>query len=136
MNIVRTPDSRFETLPDFPFEPHYAEVPTLPAPFWLRNSALATPDVSFDPLIEGLHERAANPTERVAVLHEGAWMDIDGDGTDRSGNPDFLTLDEPSPAGAFAYNTVLANVRKSELVHRPGWDQLATARSHVFRRDQ
>lgn len=29
MNIVRTPDSRFETLPDFPFEPHYAEVPTL-----------------------------------------------------------------------------------------------------------
>ena len=72
----------------------------------------------------------------VAVLHEGAWMDIDGDGTDRSGNPDFLTLDEPSPAGAFAYNTVLANVRKSELVHRPGWDQLATARSHVFRRDQ
>jgi haloalkane dehalogenase len=29
VNIVRTPDSRFETLPDFPFEPHYAEVPTL-----------------------------------------------------------------------------------------------------------
>ncbi|MCB1268158.1 MAG: haloalkane dehalogenase, partial [Microthrixaceae bacterium] len=29
MNIVRTPDSRFEALPDFPFEPHYAEVPTL-----------------------------------------------------------------------------------------------------------
>lgn len=29
MNIVRTPDSRFETLPDFPYEPHYAEVPTL-----------------------------------------------------------------------------------------------------------
>ncbi len=29
MNIVRTPDSRFEALPDFPYEPHYAEVPTL-----------------------------------------------------------------------------------------------------------
>ena len=29
MNIVRTPDSRFGALPDFPFEPHYAEVPTL-----------------------------------------------------------------------------------------------------------
>ena len=28
MNIVRTPDSRFDALPDFPFEPHYAEVPT------------------------------------------------------------------------------------------------------------
>jgi anaerobic dimethyl sulfoxide reductase subunit A len=43
----------------------------------------------------------------VAVLHEGAWMDLDENGVDRSGNPDFLTLDEPSPAGAFAYNTVL-----------------------------
>ena len=72
----------------------------------------------------------------VAVLHEGAWMDIAEDGTDRSGNPDFLTLDEPSPAGAFAYNTVLASIRKTDLVHRPGWDQLATARSHIFRRDQ
>ncbi len=71
----------------------------------------------------------------VAVLHEGAWMDIAEDGSDRAGNPDFLTLDEPSPAGAFAYNTVLADIKKTELVHRPGWDQLATARSHVFRRD-
>jgi len=71
----------------------------------------------------------------VAVLHEGAWMDIDENGVDRAGNPDFLTLDEPSPAGAFAYNTVLCNIRKSDLQHRPGWDKLATARSHVFRRD-
>ena len=72
----------------------------------------------------------------VAVLHEGAWMDLDAKGVDRAGNPDFLTLDEPSPAGAFAYNTVLADIRKTDLAHRPGWDQLATARSHIFRRDQ
>ncbi len=71
----------------------------------------------------------------VMVLHEGAWMDLDENGVDRSGNPDFLTLDEPSPAGAFAYNTILVNVQKTDLVHKPGWDQLATARSHVFRRD-
>ena len=71
----------------------------------------------------------------VAVLHEGAWMDIDENGVDRGGNPDFLTLDEPSPAGAFAYNTVLVNLKKSDLEHRPGWDRLATSRSHVFRRD-
>ncbi|MFB2594532.1 molybdopterin-dependent oxidoreductase [Paracoccus sp. p4-l81] len=71
----------------------------------------------------------------VAVLHEGAWMDIDENGVDRAGNPDFLTLDEPSPAGAFAYNTILVNIGKTDLAHRPGWDQLATARSHVFRRD-
>ena len=29
METVRTPDDRFVDLPDFPFEPHYAEVPTL-----------------------------------------------------------------------------------------------------------
>ncbi|MGL4185835.1 MAG: molybdopterin-containing oxidoreductase family protein, partial [Thiotrichaceae bacterium] len=33
----------------------------------------------------------------VMVLHEGAWMDLDENGVDRAGNPDFLTLDEPSP---------------------------------------
>ncbi|MCB1801810.1 MAG: molybdopterin-dependent oxidoreductase, partial [Gammaproteobacteria bacterium] len=71
----------------------------------------------------------------VAVIHEGAWIDLDDNGVDRSGNPDMLTLDEPSPAGSFAYNTVLCDIRKTELEHRPGWDRLATARSHVFRRD-
>jgi len=71
----------------------------------------------------------------VAVLHEGVWMDLDKNGVDRAGNPDFLTLDEPSPAGAFAYNTILVNVKKTQLEHRPGWDSLVTARSIVFRRD-
>jgi len=71
----------------------------------------------------------------VVVLFEGAWMDLDGKGVDRAGNPDFLTLDEPSPAGAFAYNTILCNVKKTDLDHRPGWDVEATARSVVFRRD-
>ncbi len=71
----------------------------------------------------------------VLVLFEGAWMDLDENGVDRAGNPDFLTLDEPSPAGAFAYNTVLANIRKTQLDHRPVWDKLATARSYLFRRD-
>ncbi len=71
----------------------------------------------------------------VLVVYEGAWMDLDENGVDRAGNPDFLTLDEPSPAGSFAYNTILANVKKSNLEHKPGWDRLATSRSHVFRRD-
>ncbi len=73
----------------------------------------------------------------VVVVYEGAWMDLDEDGWDRAGNPDFLTLDEPSPAGGFAYNTILVNLRKATegRTHRPGWDRLATARSHVFRRD-
>ena len=71
----------------------------------------------------------------VMVLHEGAWMDLDENGVDRAGIPYFLTLDEPRPAGAFAYNTVLVNVQKTDLEHKPGWDKLATARSHVFRRD-
>jgi hypothetical protein len=65
----------------------------------------------------------------VLVLHEGAWMDLDENGVDRSGNPDFLTLDEPSPAGAFTYNNAMVNIKKSDLEHRPGWDQLATSRA-------
>ncbi|MBJ6611393.1 MAG: molybdopterin-dependent oxidoreductase [Candidatus Thiothrix moscowensis] len=71
----------------------------------------------------------------VLVVYEGAWIDLDENGIDRAGNPDMLTLDEPSPAGSFAYNTVLCNIRKTDLAHKPGWDRLATARSHVFRRD-
>ena len=70
----------------------------------------------------------------VVVLFEGAWMDLAKDGTDRSGNPDFLTLDQPSPAGAFAYNTILVDFKKTNLDHRPGWDTQATSRSMVFRR--
>ncbi len=77
-------------------------------------------------------------TERVmpgvVIVYEGAWLDLDAQGVDRSGNPDVLTLDQPSPAGAFAYNTILVNLRKTDLNHRPGWDQLATSRTHVFRR--
>lgn len=72
----------------------------------------------------------------VVVLHEGAWMDCDKNGVDRAGNPDFLTKDTPSPAGAFAYNTVLCNVRKTTLEHRPGWDSVATSRAYIFRRDR
>ncbi|MEC8018988.1 MAG: haloalkane dehalogenase, partial [Actinomycetota bacterium] len=26
MQVVRTPDERFEALPDFPFAPHYVEI--------------------------------------------------------------------------------------------------------------
>lgn len=81
----------------------------------------------------------AYATERcmpgVVVIYEGVWMDIDENGVDRAGNPDFLTLDEPSPAGAFAYNTILVAIRKTDLAHRPGWDKLGTARAHVFRRN-
>jgi len=48
----------------------YADAPTLPAPFWLRNTGLARHDASFDALIGGLAERAADPAQRVAALHE------------------------------------------------------------------
>ncbi len=70
----------------------------------------------------------------VLVLHEGAWLDM-VDGVDRAGNPDVLTKDDPSPAGAFAYNTVLCNIRKTDLDHHPGWDKTVTARAAKWRRD-
>ena len=74
-------------------------------------------------------------TPGVLALHEGAWMDLDENGVDRAGNPDFLTDDNPSPAGAFTYNNAMVNLRKTDLAHRPGWDVLAASKSHVFRRD-
>jgi transglutaminase-like putative cysteine protease len=48
----------------------YAETPSLPPPFWLRNTGMARHDASFDPLIDSLNERAAESTQRVMVLHE------------------------------------------------------------------
>ena len=48
----------------------YGDTPTLPAPFWLRNTGIARHDASFDLVIEGLAERAADPAARVAALHE------------------------------------------------------------------
>jgi anaerobic dimethyl sulfoxide reductase subunit A len=49
-------------------------------------------------------------------LFEGAWMDIDKNGVDRAGNPDFLTPTMPSPAGAFAYNNA-----SWSMIARPTW---------------
>ncbi len=101
-------------------------------------------DIKTGDAVEVYNERGktivpAYVTERcmpgTAVLYEGAWMDIDENGVDRSGNPDVLTLDEPSPAGAFAFNTILVDIRKTDLEHHAGWDRVATSRSHVYRRD-
>ncbi len=79
----------------------------------------------------------ARVTERimpgVVAVHEGVWMDLDPDGVDMAGNPDLLTIDRPSPAGAFAYNTVLCDIRKSERVYRPGWDNLTSSESSRYR---
>ena len=104
-----------------------------------KRLGIATGDI-----VEAWNDRGrtiapAYVTERcmpgVVVLHEGAWIDIDKNGVDRSGNPDMLVDDDPSPAGAFPYNTILCNVKKTDIEHRPGWDSQMTARSAVFRRD-
>jgi transglutaminase-like putative cysteine protease len=48
----------------------YGDTPTLPPPFWLRNTGMARHDESFDPLIADLGSGAADSTQRVMVLHE------------------------------------------------------------------
>jgi len=71
----------------------------------------------------------------VAIIYEGTWLDLDENNVDRGGNPNMLTSNEASPAGAFLYNTVLVNIRKTDLEHRPGWDQERYSKSQTFRRD-
>jgi transglutaminase-like putative cysteine protease len=48
----------------------YGEVPTLPAPFWLRSTEMTRHDGTFDGVIEGLAQRATDPTQSVVALHE------------------------------------------------------------------
>ncbi|MBE0598865.1 MAG: molybdopterin-dependent oxidoreductase, partial [Desulfuromonadales bacterium] len=48
----------------------------------------------------------------VAILPMGAWYRPDENGIDRAGSANVLTRDEPTPAGSFAYNSVLAQIEK------------------------
>lgn len=51
-------------------------------------------------------------TPGVVILPTGTWYEPDENGVDQAGSANVLTLDEPSPAGSFAYNTVLVEVAK------------------------
>ncbi|MFC1995958.1 molybdopterin dinucleotide binding domain-containing protein, partial [Chloroflexota bacterium] len=58
----------------------------------------------------------AKVTERimpgVVDIPQGAWYNPDEQGVDRGGCANMLTKDEPSPGGAFCYNTGLVQVQK------------------------
>ncbi len=71
----------------------------------------------------------------VLIVYEGTWLDLDEDGVDRGGNPNILCADVPSPAGAFAYNSIRVSMKKTTLQHRSGWDGITTSKSHIFKRD-
>ncbi len=48
----------------------------------------------------------------VVDIPQGAWYNPDEKGTDQGGNPNVLTRNQPSPTGAFPYNTCLVQVLK------------------------
>lgn len=92
-------------------------------------------------VVEVFNERGriiliARITERirpgVAAVHEGVWMNLGATGADHAGNPDMLTRDEPSPAGAFAYNTLLVGIRRSSERHLPDWKQTSLPGSAIL----
>jgi anaerobic dimethyl sulfoxide reductase subunit A len=49
----------------------------------------------------------------VADTPEGAWLEIDENGIETGGCANILTRDEPSPAGAYPYNTCLVEIGKA-----------------------
>ncbi|HID45446.1 MAG TPA: molybdopterin oxidoreductase [Chromatiaceae bacterium] len=71
----------------------------------------------------------------VLIVYEGTWLALNEDNVDLGGNPNMLTADIPSPAGAFVYNTILVNIKKTDLEHKPGWDDVDVSRSQLFRRE-
>ncbi len=48
----------------------------------------------------------------VVAIGEGALFQLDEDGIDQGGNPNVLTRDEGSPAGAFVTNSTLVQIQK------------------------
>ena len=49
----------------------------------------------------------------VVDLPQGAWYHPDGNGVDRGGCANVLTIDRPSPGGALPSNTALVQVEKA-----------------------
>jgi haloalkane dehalogenase len=70
MEILRTPDERFSHLPGFDFEPHYVEIPALPAPGEGSPSAGEGKTLRIHYLDEG----PAAAEETVVLMHgEPSW---------------------------------------------------------------
>lgn len=79
-------------------------------------------DVSDGDMVRVFNDRGeviipAKVTERimpgVVDIPQGAWYNPDKRGSDRGGCANVLTRDEPSPGGAFCYNTSLVQLQKA-----------------------
>lgn len=79
-------------------------------------------DVSDGDMVRVFNDRGeviipAKVTERimpgVVDIPQGAWYSPDKRGSDRGGCANVLTRDEPSPGGAFCYNTSLVQLQKA-----------------------
>jgi anaerobic dimethyl sulfoxide reductase subunit A len=88
---------------------------------WIHPQDAAGREIADGQQVRVFNERgrlicAARLTERikpgVVMIYEGAWYRPASDGTDLGGNPNLLTSDETSPAGAFALNSAWVEVAK------------------------
>jgi anaerobic dimethyl sulfoxide reductase subunit A len=80
----------------------------------------------------GLRDRALHAG--CGRAHEGAWMDLDENGVDRAGNPDFLTPTNPAPPAPLP-TTPRWSTSARPIWHRPAGTSWPPRVRHVFPRD-
>ena len=88
---------------------------------WMNTKDADERDIKNGDAVKVFNDRgtiaiSAKVTDRitpgVAAVYQGTYYDPDENGVDRGGCANVLTKDEPSPGGAFPYNSSLVQIQK------------------------